>query len=262
MNKFTKAAVVSAALALLAQGAYAQDLIVGFTGNNATTPANDLILDTGLTLASLSSSSSITLLGTSLGSTATFNANFTSANSTTFGAVSGNDLGGQGSYIAIGQTRTGANALGVKGTESTPSAVVSRTTLEAAADGVAGLTLGVSVSSGGNSFASQNQPLTAGTVANEDGIHAFTTTISGTTAQLDIFQETEGVSANGNYIYEGQLDLDLSKSSGGNYSGAALEFIPAGYVAPVPEPGTFALLGMGGFFGLLFRRYVRKNVSE
>jgi len=163
------------------------------------------------------------------------------------------------SVFAATLTRTGSNAQNVQGTENggvVPTTIGSRTTLSAAANLVTSTPTGSPLASDPNSLATQSQSGTAGTIANDAGATFSTlnmlTTIFASTAQLDLFQDTRGSAANGNYVYLGQLDLDLSGAS------PVLDFIPSGFVASaVPEPGTYGVIAGAGLLALCFRRQSR-----
>jgi len=263
MKNPTKAAILSAAVALVGQGAYAQtitkgDLALGFTGN-AINPAQDYIIDLGL-LSSFSTTA-ITHLGSDI-TMSTFNSVFNSVNGTSVGALEGSKSGGglTGDTFAATLTRTGSNAQNVQGTENggvVPTTIGSRTTLSAAANLVTSTPTGTSPASGANSFATQSQSGTAGTIANDAGSTfatsaGFLSTISGGMAVMDLFQDTRGSAANSAYVYLGQLDLDLSGAS------PVLDFIPSGFVASaVPEPGTYGVIAGAGLLALCFRRQSR-----
>jgi hypothetical protein len=266
MNKITKAAVVSAALALLAQGAYAQqvnsgDLALGFTGN-ANSPAHDYILDLG-SLATLNASPlTITDLSSQLSLT-TFNQTFASITGTSVGAVEGVGNGVAGDNVAYGKLRSGSTAEGVQGSETTPTKITSHSTITSAAGQVNGLFTGTPATSGNpNTFAAESVQGTAGTIASDVSASIINTIGSSGILALDIFGEVRQSGSGQNstgFVYEGQLDLNLSaynSSSTGTAAAGTLEYIPAGFTptSAVPEPTTYGVLAGAGLLVLGLRR--------
>jgi hypothetical protein len=240
MKNLTKAAVLSAAVALAGQGAYAAtgDLILGFTGNSAAT-------DTTFNLGSLSSSTI---------STGNLSSGLNSfASSGVMGYFGSGSTAGNGIDISV--TRAGSTAIGLQGTESAPPAPPTATTLGGAIADVSAIQIGSGVASfTGNSYS-------ANTVAANPGVqndsvfsdNGGNSSLVANGTVMDIFSETIGTGSGRGSVpttvaYVGQLDLF-------NLGGAAnYEFIPAGFVAAVPEPSTYGIIAASGLLALALRR--------
>jgi hypothetical protein len=246
MNKLTKAVLLGATVALAGQGAYAQtgDLILGFTGNSATT-------DTTFDLGSLSTTA-ITTGTLDAGGLSGF----------TFSGVMGNfgNSGTQGSGIDLSVARTGSTSIGLQGSESAPVAPVA-SSLPAAINDAGSIIRGSGVPSFTlNSYSANTTIVVPGTDTStfyaSDGNYS---TLVGNGTAMDIFSETQGAAAGRGGVtpvtvtYVGQLDLTLGAS------GDSYEFIPAN-ISAVPEPAAYGLMAGAGLLALaLRRRFNAKN---
>jgi hypothetical protein len=247
MKNITKAAILSAAVALVCQGAYAatDDLILGFTGNSATT-------DTTFNLGTFSTTSISTgTLGALSGSP------FTSSGVFGFTAQNG---ASQGTGIDVSVARTGSNAGSVKGTESAPAVFSGATTLAAANSDVKSIIIGSGTTSfTGNSYSANtvaaNPPAQNDSVFSDDnGVSSLVA--NGTT--MDIYQLTIGPSSGHLAVkdvvtYVGELELF---NTGGVES---YVFDPSGVSAAVPEPATYGALAGAGLLALSLRRQFRRS---
>jgi hypothetical protein len=245
MKNITKAAILSAAVALVCQGAYAatDDLILGFTGNSANT-------DTTFNLGSLSTTSISTgTLGALSGSP------FTSSG--VFGDTAQNGAS-QGTGIDVSVARTAAN--GPSAGSTAPAVFTGATTLAAANSDVRAIIIGSGTASfTGNSYS-------ANTVAANPGVqndsvfsddHSVSSLVANGTT-MDIYQLTIGASQGAHPVpdvvkYIGELELF---NTGGVES---YVFDPSGVSAAVPEPATYGALAGAGLLALSLRRQFRRS---
>jgi PEP-CTERM motif len=245
MNKFAKLAVVSAALALVAQAAQAapDDIIIPFSAPGV---ANDYILNVGqysaVVGAAQAASAPIDL--SSSFSASSFSTAFSgaAAGSVTMAAIGGSTVGvGADSFLT--QLRVGSPAANTAGSSLGGQTTVTQPALQSTANALAtGL-----VSQGNASSWTTLQP----TFVNGVGINP-SAAISGTTIQEDLYQEVDAFVGSGKtrhlqgtWAYEGYFSLDTGAGT--------LSFTPND-VSAVPEPTTYGVLAGAGLLALSLRR--------
>ena len=260
MKNITKAAVLSAAVALVGQAAHAAstgDLVLSFSQND-TGGTQEYTVDLGSLSSFTSAFPNTTHLGGSVNET-TLTSTFFGANGNTgfnglnVGAVAANNThAGAGDWIALTAFRSGPNPTPAS---DGVTALPGRAALSEAATTVASVTTpnGLQLSSGSSSFSSLIAPdpntVNANTFAQLAQNNPLVN-LSGQNGQIqeDIWMNTEGASANSGWQYEGYLNINISGSS------AVVDFVP------VPEPSTYGLLAGAGLLAVCLRRqFTRKN---
>ncbi len=250
MKTFTKAAMAVTLAALVsprAQAAFAvDDLYLGFNSGSA---ASDYIIDLGNANTAVGVGGSSTKDLSSLISTPTFNSVFTSgANGVDVGVVGGNNTFNQYNVYAT-QLRAGGAGDAPSAGSDLAGANHSSGTLAAAAGTLTGNpwpTAGNFVVDSTKSFTSKVGPALTGTdFYGKSGVNPFGTIGSSSVIYEDLWY---GTVANG-YQYEGYFELDLSGAT------PSLTFTPA----TVPEPGTYALIGIAGLLFVSARRWFRNH---
>lgn len=272
MNKLTKIAIVAAGFALAAQGAFAgvnnNDLIFSINNNDGGgTTEFDVNLGTLSSLTSPNDNLSGLISGFS---------GFNSASATTglnIGVAGGQNLGtisGAGNDVFATTLRVGGGSYQTAGTEGNPSVVAgaasspSKANIANAANTVDTFTgYGVNTSTGAGSFTAQvaSDHVTPGTVGGNNfstdlGIGSATPlqSMTGTSIVLDLWSDTEGTTAPGGWVYDGNLTFTYDSS------GASAPTLIWDEAAAVPEPTTYGLFAGVGLLALSLRRQlVRKN---
>jgi len=251
MKNLTKAAVLSAAVALAGQAAYAQiaadDLILGF--NKAG--KSDYVIDLGA-FANLSTTA-VTHLGSDV-SLSTFNTTFTSLAGVNAAVVGGNSslITGVGDAY-LDKVRTGAiNGPLTAGTETAlPS--VTRNQMAQAATSVDSVNAGVN---GDFTQFVGTSPTDNGTGTFLQNLNAplgtSLTDFSSGVLTLDIYKATRPSAGSSGWVFDGTVSLDFTGSS------PVADFTPAGFSAAVPEPSTYGMIAGGGLLVLALRRQFRR----
>ncbi len=247
MKNLTKAAILGAAVALVCQGAYAatDDLILGFTGNSAST-------DTTFNLGSLSTS---TVSAGTLGNVSGF------ASVGVFGATAQNG-NTPGTGIDLSVARAGLNPSSSQGTEAAPTGPASATTLASANPDVKAIIIGSGVASfSANSYSANtvppNPPAQNDSVFSDDGLNS-SLVANGASVSLDIFKMVEGTGVGRGAVptivtYVGELILS-------NVGGVeSYVFDPNGVSTAVPEPAAYGAIAGAGLLALSLRRQFRRS---
>ena len=243
MNNFSKLAIVTAALALVAQGARAganNDLILGFSDTSAT---EDYVIDLGQESGFAGQTSVLNLSGDV--STSTYNSAFgSSLNNVTAGVV-----GGTTSTTGFNFMTTVRSGAGVA------SSPMSLTPAQTATAGGGTLSSSTAKQIGVNA-----EGVTVGTVPNTDTTFSWTqkvidfsesqasfspnTTLSGTVYE-DLWSQKN--SAVGTTSYLGYFTFNFSDPNSPivTWTSAAVA---------VPEPATYGLLAGGGLLLVALRR--------
>jgi hypothetical protein len=249
MNNITKMAVVSAAVVLAAQAAQAQipagDLVLGFS-STAAGVTQDYIVDLGAlptTASSLGGAVNFSQFGTG-GAPSIGNMNV--------GVLFGKGNASTGDFAGYSVLRTGNNASGVQGTESTPATLATGNVITSAALDAQSMVAGLIPQ--GNQFSMLTQSSgTAGTFANNMSANPLTS-MPGTTISLDLFEATRLAQSGRStpasaFTYEGTLNIDLTGPN------AVVDFVPV--AAAVPEPSTYGLIAGAGLLLVSLRRQFR-----
>jgi hypothetical protein len=260
MHKMIKIVVMTVAAALVSSAAKAQvnpdDLVLGFTST-----ANDVASDYILDLGQIPTTPNTQLSGVSL---AAFNSIFGAADiangNVDVGIVGGNTANPDVT-VSVARTGSAPNNLPanftVKGAEAKPAFFTTSANTSFAAQDVEALSLGVVSHSSPTSWyqsisqygvGPENQPngsLGSYAPASTESLSVLPATEQIT---LDLFNENDA--ASGVFVYQGDVQLDLSGST------LSAVFDPVA----TPEPSTLALLGAAAVLGLAFRRQlVRKT---
>ena len=264
MKNLTKTAVLAASVALVLPSARAAtgDLRIGFNGGGT-----DYVIDLGLYSTILSGGPNEDLSAPLNGSGVAY------ASGLNVGVVGGFTTGSLTKIPTLFTTtlRLGGGNYTSAGTEAAPDSVASRNNMVSAAANANSLTSGsISIASSDPSSWSSTislAPAKAGAGNNSFVNYLFGGGASGSVAAQDsplanfgsshiivedLWQNGYDASGNpnGNWTYAGDLTIDLS----GSQPTVTYD------LAVVPEPSTYALIGLGGILFLgLRRKLVRKN---
>lgn len=248
MNNFSKVAVVTAALALVAQGAKAgnpNDLILGLSDTAAT---QDYVIDLGQVSGFIGDTSVKDLSGDL--TTSTFNSDFSSTLSTlTAGVVGGTSASTGNSYIttvrASAGTPSSANSLTPPATSIANGGSMSSATAKAIGNNAEGITLGSSANNVTGSW-------TVSEIGFAQTQASFNpnTTISGTVYE-DLWQ-TKNSNA-GTESYLGYFTF--------NFSGSTPVVTWTSAAVAVPEPATYGCLAGAGLLVVALRRQLGQKVA-
>lgn len=273
MNKLTKTAILAAGMALASQVAQAAntDLVLGFTGNGAS---SDAVIDLGSAAqVGVGGTSVIDLIdsrGASFSATGLSGANFQTLLNSVFTGVNGVNGagltlgGGQGGlstffYLTANRGAAGSDpttplsgapfAWSKSGQQSVggyPAGV-----LNGAAISFQGGNAAVPLSSGGAVNTASFSYLILGTGNTGTSVASYQTvpsaTVSGGKAYEDVWLDSNAGTSLGGWQYKGYLTLDLSGATT-----QMLTFTPS--TVAVPEPSSYGLLGGLGLLVVAARR--------
>lgn len=269
MNKFSKAAIVAAGLALASQSVHAGttpgDLIIGFNGFSVSGNASDYIADLGAASTIIAGGPNEDL------SAPLASSGLTASSGLNAGVVGGFSTGSITKIPTLFTTtlRLGGGSYTSAGTETAPDNVSARNNMVNAAAIANGMTPGSVLSSDTASFSSTislkpatdgsgNQSFVnylygggaSGSVNNQDS--PLANFGGSSTIVEDLWENAFSSSANPNgaWTYEGDITINLSGST------PVVTFD----AASVPEPTTYGMIAGGGLLLLALRRqFVRSN---
>lgn len=245
MKNFSKIAIVTAALALVAQGARAganNDLILGFSDTSAT---EDYVIDLGAESGFAGQTSVLNLSGDV--STSTYNSAFGgSLNNVTAGVVGGTTSSTGFNFMTT--VRSGA------GVASSPMSLTPAQT--STADG------GTMSSSTAKQIGVNAEGVTIGTVANSDATFSWTQKVINYSGSQASFNPNTTLSGT---VYEDLWSQKNSSVSTESYLGyftfnftdpnsPVVTWTSAAASVAVPEPATYGLLAGAGLFLVALRR--------